>query len=193
LPCIRPWISRLIYTITVLLIGGIVWASFEDPATYWAPGHLSRHHTDIERCTQCHEPFVGPTPHKCVECHSLKQFATRSKVDVRRLHKSVIEQNQSCTACHSEHQGFLAPITVGLTENPHGEFIFRVTRARACSDCHAVESKGDITHFMLLENAQVRHLIHEGEGAHRSGHFARCLNCHIGGQRDIEEENDDDD
>lgn len=191
MPCIHPWISRLVYTITALLIGCIGWASLEDPETFWAPGHLSRYHTDIKQCTQCHEPFVGPTSHKCVKCHSPKQFATRSQGDVSRLHEGFIEQNRSCTACHSEHQGLLAPITIGLTENPHGEFIFRVTGTRACSDCHAVEIKGNVRHFTLLENAQVRHLIHEGEGAHRSGHFARCLNCHISGQRDLEEEDDD--
>ncbi len=105
-----------------------------------------------------------------------------------RFHEGVIKQNQSCGICHSEHQGLFAPITVGLTENPHGEFIFRVTGASACSDCHAVEIQDNVTNFTLLENAQVHNLIREGEGAHRSGHFARCLNCHIGGQRDMDDD-----
>jgi hypothetical protein len=191
MPCIRPWIPRLIYTITFLLIGCIGWASFEDPATFWAPGHLSRHHTDIKRCTQCHEPFVGPTLHKCVGCHSLQQFTAHSQGNVSRFHAGVIKQHQSCVFCHSEHQGLLAPITFGLTENPHGEFIFRVSGARSCSDCHSVEIQDNLTNFTLLDNAQVHHLIREGEGAHRSGHFARCLNCHVGGQVELEEKDDD--
>lgn len=190
MPCIRPWISRLIYTMTFVLIGCIGWASLEDPASFWAPGHLSRHHTDIEQCTQCHQPFVGPTSNQCLNCHSLKQFVANSPNDVSRFHEGVIEQHQPCMTCHSEHQGLFAPITVGLTDNAHGEFIFRVSGTSACSDCHAVEIQDNKTHFTLLDNTHVRHLIEEGEGAHRSGHFAHCLKCHVGGQRDIEGEDD---
>ena len=188
MPCLHPWISRLIYTLTVLLIGCIGWASLEDPATFWAPGHLSRYHTDIAQCTQCHEPFVGPTRHKCLGCHSLKHFTAHSRADVGRFHEGVMRQHQSCLTCHSEHRGFFAPITVGVMENPHGEFIFRVSGARSCSDCHAVAIQDKVTTFALLDNAQVRHLVHEGEGAHRSGHFADCLGCHVGGQAAMEDE-----
>lgn len=191
MPCLRPWIPKLIYTLTFLLIGGIGWASLVDPESFWAPGHLSRHHTDIHECTQCHQPFVGPTLHKCVQCHSLQQFTAHSRVDVSRFHQGVVKQNQSCGACHSEHQGLFAPITVGLPNNPHGEFIFRVSGADSCLDCHAVEVQDHVTSFTLLKNTQVLHLIREGEGAHRSGHFAHCLNCHVGGQRDLEEKDDD--
>ena len=47
----------------------------------------------------------------------------------------------------------------------------------------------------LLRNALVEHLFQEGEGAHRPGHFAKCLKCHRGGQLEIEgeeEEREDD-
>ena len=190
LPCINPWIPRLIYTFTILLVGFISWASVEDPESFWAPGHLSRYHTDIDRCTQCHEPFVGPTFHKCVHCHSLQRFVMNSRNEVRRLHAGVMEQQQSCMTCHSEHHGVLASITIGLTVNPHGEFIFRVTGAKTCSDCHAIGTEGRATTSTLQENALVLDLIRDGEGAHRAGHFAHCLNCHTGGQRDIEIEED---
>ena len=190
MPCIHPWISGLIYTITFVLIGYIGWASFQDPETFWAPGHLSRYHTDIQQCTLCHQPFAGPIFHKCVRCHSLKQFATQSSWKVSYFHKGVIERSQSCGVCHSEHQGFFAPITVGLTENPHGEFIFRATGTNACSDCHAVEIQDSVTQFILLENTQVHDLIRKGEGGHRSGHFAHCLSCHIGGQEASEKGDD---
>ena len=191
MPCIHPWVSRLIYTTTFLLIGYIGWASMNDPTTFWAPGHLSRYHTDIQKCTQCHHPFEGPTFQKCVSCHSLKKFVTHSSRKVSHFHKGIIEQQQSCMTCHTEHQGILGPITVGLTDNPHGEFIFRVTGKSTCSDCHAVDIQNGGTQFILLENTYVRHLIQEGEGAHRSGHFASCLNCHLGGQRNIEKEDHD--
>ena len=34
--------------------------------------------------------------------------------------------------------------------------------------------------------------IRKGEGAHRLGHFAKCLKCHRGGQLDVEDEDKDD-
>lgn len=85
----------------------------------------------------------------------------------------------------------LAPLTIGMMHNPHGEFIFRVTGARTCSSCHSVKIQNEVTQFTLLDNAKVKHLIREGEGAHRSGHFSHCLNCHVGGQLDLEEEDHD--
>lgn len=192
MPCIHPWIPRIIYILSVVLIACIAWASLEDPETFWSPGHLSRHHTDISQCTQCHEPFVGPTRQNCMKCHSLKQFVTQSQGDVGQFHKGVIERKESCITCHSEHKGLRAPISVGLMDNPHGEIIFRVSGARTCSDCHAVEIRENATHITLLKNAKVRHLLHEGEGAHRPGRFAKCLTCHIGGQIDIEDEEEED-
>jgi len=191
MPCIHPWVSRLIYALTVLLVGGIGWASLEDPETFWAPGHLSRFHTDIKQCTQCHEPFMGPTSPKCVTCHSPQFFAANSRAEVRRFHEGVIEQHQSCGTCHVEHQGVLAPITTGIMENPHGEFIFRVSGTRACSDCHGIEVRDKTVHFAMVDNAMVQHLIRAGEGAHRPGHFSRCLTCHVGGQQDIEDDDDE--
>ena len=188
--CLRPWVRRLVYTITLALIGYIAWASMDDPEAFWAPGHLSRHHTDIEQCAQCHQPFEGPTFHKCVSCHSLKQFASNSRPMVSHLHRSIIEKKQTCMACHVEHQGLLKPITAGIMENPHGEFIFRVSKATSCSSCHAVEIRDNATNLTLLQNAEVQNLIREGEDAHRLGHFAHCLNCHIGGQVDWKDESD---
>jgi hypothetical protein len=47
--------------------------------------------------------------------------------------------------------------------------------------------------MILLSNSRVSHIIEEGEGAHRFGHFARCLNCHRGGQLDIDDEEHGDD
>jgi len=91
-----------------------------------------------------------------------------------------------------EHQGVLASITIGALNNPHGEFIFRATGATSCSDCHMMESGEGEKRMILLSNSRVNHIIEEGEGAHRFGYFAKCLNCHRGGQLDVEDENDDD-
>ena len=43
----------------------------------------------------------------------------------------------------------------------------------------------------LLQNALVEHLIQQGEGAHRTGHFAKCLKCHQGGQLEVESEEEE--
>lgn len=190
MPCIRPWISRLIYTITLTLIGFIGWASVNDPETFWAPGHLSRSHTDIKQCSQCHQPFEGPTLQKCMSCHPFVQFDGHSSPRTRAFHKSRIERGQPCVSCHTEHQGILTPITTGVQENPHGEFIFRVTGTTACSDCHAVESQENVRYYPVLHNERIQHLLAQGEGAHRSGHFARCLDCHVGGQAGSEGNDD---
>ena len=47
--------------------------------------------------------------------------------------------------------------------------------------------------MILLSNSRVSHIIEEGEGAHRIGHFAKCLNCHRGGQLDIDDDEHGDD
>lgn len=192
--CLRSWVAPLIWGLTGLLIGAVVWLSPQYTEALWAPGHLSRYHTDVTSCGSCHEPFRGPTPQKCLSCHSSQKFAARSEPDVARFHADIIQKDQPCLNCHVEHRGVLAAITIGVLNNPHGEFIFRATGATACSDCHMMESATGKKRMILLSNSRVRHVIEEGEGAHRLGHFAKCLNCHRGGQLDVEgDKNNDDD
>ena len=191
--CLRSWVAPLIWGLTGLLIGAVVWLSPQYTEALWAPGHLSRYHTDVTSCGSCHEPFRGPTPQKCLSCHSSQKFAARSEPDVARFHADIIQKAQPCLNCHVEHRGVLAAITIGVLNNPHGEFIFRATGATACSDCHMMESATGKKRMILLSNSRVRHVIEEGEGAHRLGHFAKCLNCHRGGQLDVEGDNNDDD
>lgn len=184
--CLRPWIPRLIWVLTVLMVAIIGWGSTRYPEAMWAPGHLSRHHTDIAECQACHEPFRRATAQKCLTCHTTQQFQIGAEPEVRRQHAQIIQQAQSCLDCHTEHQGALAPITIGVLSNPHGEFIFRATGARSCSDCHRVNSEEGRVTSALLENSRVRHLLEEGDGAHQHGRFAKCLNCHHGGQVEID-------
>jgi hypothetical protein len=190
--CLRSWVAPLIWGLTALMIGVVLWLSPQYTEALWAPGHLSRFHADVTSCGSCHEPFRGPTSQKCLGCHSIQKFAARSEPDVTRFHTDIIQKAQPCLTCHVEHQGVLAAITIGALNNPHGEFIFRVTGATSCSDCHMVESGEGKKRMILLSNLRVKHIIEEGEGAHRIGHFAKCLNCHRGGQLDVEDERDDD-
>ncbi|MDH5699029.1 MAG: cytochrome c family protein [Nitrospirota bacterium] len=190
--CRRPWVAPLIWALTGLVIGILAWASPYDPEALWAPGDLSRYHTDIATCGSCHEPFRGATPQKCLACHTMEKFEARSEPDVRQLHQGVIQTGQSCLTCHTEHRGALTAITIGRVENPHGELIFRATGATSCSDCHMMKAGAGQQGGTLLRNAYVEQLIQKGEGAHRLGHFAKCLKCHRGGQLDVEGEGEGD-
>jgi len=191
--CQRPWVTRIIWVLSGLVVGFLAWASPKYTEALWAPGDLSRHHTDIATCGSCHEPFRGATPQKCLACHRLEIFQGRSEPDVRQLHQDVIQKGRECLDCHMEHRGVLAAVTINRFANPHGEFIFRATGATSCTDCHMMQSGKGAQGGTLLQNAKVEHLIRKGEGAHRSGHFAECLKCHRGGQLDVEDEDDDDD
>ena len=190
--CIRSWVAPLVWGLTGLLIGAVVWLSPQYTEALWAPGDLSRSHTDVTPCRSCHEPFRGPTPQKCLSCHSSEKFAVRSEPDVTRFHVDIIQKAQTCLKCHVEHRGVLASITTGALNNPHGEFIFRATGATSCSDCHMMEPGEGKKSMILRSNSLVNHIIEEGEGAHRIGHFSKCLNCHRGGQLKVEDDNADD-
>ena len=189
--CRRPWVAPFIWALTGLIIVGLAWASPFYTEALWAPGDLSRHHTDVVRCRSCHEPFRGATPKKCLACHTLEVFQSRSEPDVRQLHHDAIRSSQACLVCHTEHRGVLTAITIGRV-NPHGELIFRATGAKSCSDCHVIKAGTEKQGGTLLHNSYVEQLIRKGEGAHRLGHFAKCLKCHRGGQLGVDEEDKDD-
>lgn len=191
--CRRPWVAPLIWALTGLVIGALAWASPRYTEALWAPGDLSRYHTDIARCVSCHAPFRGATSQKCLLCHTLETFQSRSEPDVRQLHQNAIQAGHACLPCHTEHRGVLTAITIGRVGNPHGELIFRATGATSCSDCHVIKAGAGKQAGTLLRNEYVERLFRKGEGAHRAGHFANCLKCHRGGQLDVEEEDDDED
>ena len=190
--CWRPWVAPAIWGLTGLVIGFLAWASPHYTEALWAPGDLSRYHTDIATCGSCHEPFRGAIPQKCLGCHTGETFQARSEPDVRQLHQEVIQNGGGCLACHTEHRGALTSITIGRLGNPHGELIFRATGATSCSDCHVIKAGTEKQGGTLLHNSYVERLIRKGEGAHRPGHFAQCLKCHRGGQLEIDDEDKDD-
>ena len=190
--CLRSWVAPLIWGITAVMIGVVMWFSPVYTEALWAPGHLSRYHTDAGSCLSCHQPFQGPLPQKCLSCHSKENFAKRAEPEVARLHVDMLDKGQPCLTCHVEHRGVLASITTGALNNPHGEIIFRAAGATSCSDCHLVESGVEGKKMALFSNERVTYILEEGEGAHCLGHFAKCLSCHRGGQLDIEDEHEDD-
>lgn len=169
---------------TLVIFAALGAASAYDPETLWAPGDLSLSHRE-RACMACHEPFRGATSARCRSCHTPAAFQA-APAAVAEPHL-VMDERQSCRSCHIEHRGRSAGLTFGALPaatavNPHSDFIFRVTGAASCRDCHAAGGKG--AHYGLLDNQVVRQLVARGKGAHGPGRFADCLRCHAGGHLD---------
>ncbi|OQW70065.1 MAG: hypothetical protein BVN35_18400 [Proteobacteria bacterium ST_bin11] len=182
-----PSSIRFVVIAIILLLAWLAWGSVNYPEALWAPGNLSRYHADISACGDCHQAFQGTTAKKCTSCHNDKSFAAGSRPNVAEFHQQTIRDGKPCQACHTEHRGALAQITIGAMLNPHGEFVFRATGTHSCTACH--DFSADLkSRSYLLDNAIVRHLMDEGDGAHRLGKMARCLACHGGGRLEIEDD-----
>ncbi len=176
-----------VFVVSLLLVDWLRWASLRHPEDLWAPGHLSRYHTDIAKCSTCHTPFLGPTTSKCVTCHTAEVFAARSQPAIGLFHETAVQEGRPCLECHTEHRGALAQITIGAMTNPHGEFVFLATGTHSCTECHAFEAgMGSLP--TLLDNSVVQDLLEEGDGRHQPGRFARCLKCHVGGEVEIDDD-----
>jgi mono/diheme cytochrome c family protein len=65
--------------------------------------------------------------------------------------------------------------------NPHGDLVYRATRARQCSDCHGAPKAPNLPPSVLNSDA-VRELVAKGKGNHGPGRFADCFRCHAGGR-----------
>ncbi|MGX2040047.1 cytochrome c3 family protein [Methylocaldum sp. MU1018] len=180
---------RWVAVATAILLGGLIWGTFEYPETLWAPGDLSRFHADIADCSDCHQAFRGAAAGTCIACHSENRFAVRSRPAVSDIHRAFVRAGKPCTDCHTEHRGAMAQITVGAMTNPHGEFVFRATGTDSCGDCHDFSADFP-SRAKLLDNAVVGDLMKKGKGAHRPGGMANCLACHRGGRPDVEEKGD---
>lgn len=168
--------------VTLVLVVWIGWGSVRSPASFWAPGDLSRYHVDQAGCLHCHEPFRGPSPARCVSCHSEQYFENRATPAVKSWHRDLVAQRTACTACHTEHRGALAQITERTRINPHGEFVFRATGTSSCTACHEFGARV-VTKPTLRDEPPVRWLYEKGRGAHQPGRIAGCLACHGGGEQ----------
>jgi hypothetical protein len=182
-----PGTTPFVVSAIIVLFAWLAWGILYFPETLWAPGDLSRFHSDITACTDCHQPFRGAIPDKCIGCHSDKYFTARSKPQSSEFHHQSIREREAYMDCHTEHRGAFAQITIGALFNPHGEFVFRATGAKSCRACHDF-SGGVQSQPNLLDNGIVRHLIEEGDGAHKSGKMLRCLKCHLGGRVEVEDD-----
>jgi len=165
---------------TLVLVIWIGWGSVRSPASFWAPGDLTRYHADTAGCTSCHEPFRGPSAARCIECHSVRSFEAGTMPASGGWHRDLIVRRTSCTGCHTEHRGALAQITEQARNNPHGEFIFLATGTNSCTACHEFGTRVAVKPT-LRDEPIVRQLYEQGRGAHRPGRMGTCLACHGGG------------
>ena len=68
-----------------------------------------------------------------------------------------------------------------VSPNPHGDLVYKATRATMCSDCHGAPKRQDLPP-PVLNTEPVRELIAKGKGNHGPGRFADCFRCHAGGR-----------
>ncbi len=102
---IQKTVVKVVVGGTILLAAWIIWGSFNDPEAMWAPGNLRRSHAAVASCAHCHVPFHGPSSAKCTGCHSEEWFTQASMPEIGQRHVTAIQQQRSCLACHTEHQG----------------------------------------------------------------------------------------
>jgi hypothetical protein len=167
----------LVAIATLVVCMGIGWGSWQHPGAFWAPGDLSRSHAGMVSCMQCHQPFHGPSASRCAACHSTQYFESRSSPASSALHRNMTATQTTCSACHTEHRGPLAPITNPARVNPHGEFVFTATPADSCGACHELGRR--VTDRPALKDVPlVKRLLAAGGEAHQRGRMAQCLRCH---------------
>ena len=158
-----------------------------------SPGPLSKPHSFLNgatNCTSCHKVGAQATL-KCLECHT--EIATRISAG-RGLHSRLVSPgtaSQSCSRCHSEHNGVDFPLV--RWQPPISQFDHRATgwpldgkhSALRCEQCHsaahiAVADKPSIKIKDL--NRTYLGLSKDCVACHKDQHEGRlgtsCQQCH---------------
>ncbi len=183
--------------IALLIVVGVVLAKGGVP---FSPGPLNaqageemlggvRSHAEIGgECGRCHAaPWSGERmADRCVQCHTeiAQQLQQPGTLHGALMSKSVSLQ---CRACHPEHRGPTAPLTVmDMANFPHEAVGFSLKAHQkqqdgtpfACSDCHA----RDITTFDQAVCADCHRDLNGTAfvDAHTQLFGTGCLDCHDG-------------
>lgn len=156
----------------------------------FSPGALHAAHADIgDDCGQCHAPFWASErmTERCLVCHTKIKGELG---DSSTLHGTLVKGAQStCQACHTEHAGPSAVLTVMDTSSfPHEVTGFALSGHEirspgirfVCSDCH--------TESIATFNQQTCAACHRSlDAAYTQTHLAAfgadCLACHDGVDR----------
>lgn len=156
----------------------------------FSPGALHAAHAEIgDDCGQCHAPFWASErmTERCLVCHTKIQAELG---DSSTLHGALVKgANSTCQACHTEHAGPSAALTVMDTAAfPHEVTGFALTAHRnrspgipfACNDCHT-QSLARFDQQTCLECHQK--LDSAWMTTHLADFGANCLACHDGHDR----------
>lgn len=199
-PPSMPTIATFIVSVCMAFgIAGTIYAyGHKDPGRIYSPMPLSSEHKDAKKCSDCHDPWKGPSDDKCIKCHAVGELTDPVKNRVPVMHRKAIDGKQSCMECHIEHLGTTGHLTrpfdhaaLGAnlnclnchqTEAPTNDFHAKLEQN--CSICHTTESwknakfDHDLSAFPLTgKHAQVSCKdCHKGEGFKSLD--SSCLSCH---------------
>jgi len=153
------------------------------------PGKLIDAHLELtDDCFNCHTPFIGSTPDKCMECHQVNEIGlktTKGLVIAKEkknvaFHQKLLEDD--CVACHSDHKGVQAFRPIGQFSH---ELVAQDMREQ-CDSCHNMP--GDALHRKIKGNCSQCHTVdgwkpatleHEKYFRFDKDHDAPCEKCHI--------------
>ena len=185
----------LVTILTLAIIGGLILAQ---GGAMFSPGELNAQnaaaplggvlsHAELQHnCGACHTARwqSSTMSDQCLKCHT--QIASQI-TDSQSLHGYLMaEQGTTCYACHTEHNGPDAILTVMQTENfPHevvgfsleGHAQFADGASFACADCH----RDGVAKFELAACEECHATLDAGFTQFHVAAFGQeCLGCHDG-------------
>ena len=100
----KKWLVVIFVLIVAVGLGGVLHQrGGMRAATWWrqiSPGSLSAAHASLENnCAACHTPIKGVQSVNCVVCHGNNEALLQRQPTAFHAHI------QSCSQCHTEHQG----------------------------------------------------------------------------------------
>lgn len=193
--------NKLIFSgVMVFIVISLLIIKF--PHTLINPGELIEEHQKLNNdCFSCHTPFQGVPNTKCIACHQLNDIGLKGDsidgIFGRKIsfHKALTQQ--SCTACHLDHQGIfpnqkltfehnlLAPETVQncLSCHQNQEDKLHSALSTTCSNCHNFDNWKTVTHFdhEMINKDQSQNCLQchqKPEDKLHAGLNSNCLTCH---------------
>lgn len=163
------------------VIGGMVLLVMQFPYLMLNPGELVQGHQDIKNdCFSCHAPFGGISNEKCIACHKLSDIGKDSTglgKEKILFHQSLA--NQDCSACHSDHKG----INAGMSVSSFKHTLLSETVMNNCTSCHS--KPADKLHGQLSASCVNCHTTNEWKLSGPFNHTMiqgnaknNCISCH---------------
>jgi hypothetical protein len=147
------------------------------------PGELSNGHQKFNNdCFACHTPFQGVPNSKCIACHQLDKIGLQSdSIDNLFSKKTSFHQaltNQSCTACHLDHQGISPDLKLTFEHT-----LLDQPTVQNCLNCH--QKQEDALHSAISTNCKNCHNFENWKTVSFFDHkmintdqSQDCINCH---------------